>query len=516
MLVGPVCRRFCFHGGRRREEARSGAYVPLAAMQERVSDQSSSLRFYRLTTVQNPMRGGEKLWDGKKRSSHMVISTGGGIIETERGRSLLNEHAPVVYLRRDINDIERYLEGEEDIVRKEGGRSSSHDQEERKTKRGDLSNGSDGNPKDAAGSVGTDNRPVYAGGASVRTVWQRRRKLYGKCSTHDFLIRRGENDWAAVDKDIGIFARTITGLRPCDDGAMDPLRYYVSLTMPSLATHTEKAKLCKIVRSPYTHALELRADLWEDTSSEFVLEQIAIARRAADLSGIPLIFTVRSKNQGGDFFVDCKDDATEGIMRRDATIMESAYFALLWLGVRAGCEYVDVEACWSRSSRQAFYEKVKQYSSCKVICSFHNMTVPLAEAFPDQDSLNEIMSECAFSGGTGVVTAVKVVFKATDASDCTRLSFAADAFNAALHGKGTIAQLDVVKAEEKRMPSHVIALCVGSAGRLSRALNAGRSATPVAMPRGSGAPAAPGQLSAAEIMRIRASLGVAVSYLSLA
>lgn len=75
-------------------------------------------------------------------------------------------------------------------------------------------------------------------------------------------------------------------------------------------------------------AIELRVDLLESTELANVREQIAVLRHSTHL---PIIFTVRSQNQGGKFIND-----------------EDSIFELLECGKRAGCDILDIEVIfWS-------------------------------------------------------------------------------------------------------------------------------------------------------------------------
>ena len=71
-------------------------------------------------------------------------------------------------------------------------------------------------------------------------------------------------------------------------------------------------------------AVELRVDLFKDTSAEFVAAQIAVIRKHADL---PIIYTVRTMSQGGKFPDENVDELK----------------SLLLLGIRLGVAYVDLQ-----------------------------------------------------------------------------------------------------------------------------------------------------------------------------
>jgi 3-dehydroquinate dehydratase type I len=152
--------------------------------------------------------------------------------------------------------------------------------------------------------------------------------------------------------------------------------------------------------------------------------------------------------------------------------------------------YVDVEACWSREGREAFIALAKSaHRGTRVIGSFHSIKQTVAE-ISDAD-LCALFHECARAPVGGSVDIVKVVGRAESAQCSIRMNQAAISVRGALP--------DTVGS--------IVAICTTDAGRLSRALNVMLGPTPVAHPALPGK-AAPGQLSAVEIERIRQILGL--------
>ncbi len=205
-------------------------------------------------------------------------------------------------------------------------------------------------------------------------------------------------------------------------------------------------------------ALELRVDLLRDTSPWAVLRQVAILKAASKL---PVIFTVRSKDQCGAFPDDPK-----------------AIFKLLALGLRAGVEVLDVEACWDRPIRDKLLDEAwRAYrGTTRLLGSYHVVGKPTA----DEEALR-IFKECYHEGK---VDAVKVVLTAMSVRDGYRVHELAAATG---------------------LPCPVVALCLGEVGKISRVLNS--RYTPVTsklLPF----VAAPGQLTAEEIMLLRKDLGM--------
>jgi len=219
--------------------------------------------------------------------------------------------------------------------------------------------------------------------------------------------------------------------------------------------------------------LEFRADLLKQQDEAFVLSQLALVRRQSQ--GLPIIYTVRSKIQGGAF----PDD-------------EAAYWRLTLVGLRFGVEYIDVEAGWSREGRNKFLAMAKNtHEGLRVIGSYHDIQRPLS-AISDHE-LEGLFMECAF-GPQGTIDIVKVVGRAESAQCSIRVNQCAERIRNAL----------------PKSVGAVIAICTTDAGRLSRALNVMLGPTPVAHPSLPGL-AAPGQLSAVEIEQIRRTLGLPVN-----
>ncbi|GAB5033332.1 3-phosphoshikimate 1-carboxyvinyltransferase [Nannochloropsis oceanica] len=210
-------------------------------------------------------------------------------------------------------------------------------------------------------------------------------------------------------------------------------------------------------------ALELRVDLLQDRTPWSILRQVAILKSATQL---PIIYTVRSKDQCGAFPNDAE-----------------AIFKLLGLGLRAGVEVLDVEACWDRKIRSHLLDAAwRSYrGTTRLLGSYH----VVGRSTTDQEALR-IFQECFHDGR---VDAVKVVLTANSMRD-------------AYH----VHELAAAAGLPASVP--VVALCLGEVGKLSRVLNS--RYTPVTnklLPY----VAAPGQLTAGEIMNFRRDLGMVPS-----
>eukprot|EP00912_Choanoflagellata_sp_UC4_P000720 UC4_evm1s449 len=297
--------------------------------------------------------------------------------------------------------------------------------------------------------------------------------LYRACSrvcSHDFLhMELADGEKAPVAEDgnelplLDSLTAFIKRLEDAPREVLGPGTYYLSLTDPDVTTGIIKGEEWKAPEwvereGPLHHAVEVRVDLLASQQPEYVLQQLTITRRHC--SNLPMIYTVRTRNQGGSF----PDD-------------ERAAFELMVLGLRFGCEYVDVECCWSLDTRTTFLSLVKE---------------PVSRI--SDYKLQELFHECA-KGPPGSVDIVKVVALASDVQCSIRMHQAA-------------------RSIRSDMPSGVqsiIAICTTKYGRLSRALNVMLGPTPVAHPA-LPAKAAPGQLSAVEIEQIRTTLGLPAKF----
>ncbi|CAN0260099.1 unnamed protein product, partial [Phaeothamnion confervicola] len=211
-------------------------------------------------------------------------------------------------------------------------------------------------------------------------------------------------------------------------------------------------------------AMELRVDLLAERDDPIaVLRQLQLLR--ASTARRPVIFTVRSKGQCGAF----PDDA-------DA-IFELARQAIGGWGLRGGVEYLDIEANWPMEHRAALIAEARRhYPATALIGSYHVMGRATSE-----ERAKELFLECYHNGA---VDAVKVVTTAMVPEDGFRVHHAAQAL---------------------RLPVPYIGLCLTATGQLSRVLN--RRFTPVTHGR-LPAMAAPGQMTAEHIMKLRKELAI--------
>lgn len=268
-----------------------------------------------------------------------VIACGGGVVETPAARELLQRSGlPVVWLRRDIADVEAYL----------GSEAS---------------------------------RPAY--GEKIRDVWLRRQPLYAETSTHEFSLLLGDSSVEESAAELSVFVKHVLGqavMIPRDN------TFFLSLTYPDLGGGPIGVATVRSICHD-VHAVELRVDLLSFYSPAFVFQQLAVLRRA---TALPIIYTVRSKSQGGAFAGS-----------------EQEYWALLRLGRRGGCAYIDMETTWSAAGKRQF---LRERTGELIIASHHVLGLGTTAA-----GFFEHVKACASEGQVDII---KVVLTAGSAEDC--------------------------------------------------------------------------------------------------
>lgn len=209
-----------------------------------------------------------------------VISCGGGIVETERGRNCLKSaKGEVIHISRSIESIEEYLNIDK-------------------------------------------TRPLY--GEDLRACWNRRKPLYQNCSTLEFVYispqSTDNSSWDRLECKFADYLDFTLKRKPFHPPSTENCSYFVSLTFPDLSYALDL--IPNIIEG--SNAIELRVDLLKSHDIEFVGQQVALIRTQ---SSIPILFTVRTKSQGGNFADENFDQMLE----------------LLSFGIKWGCEYIDVE-----------------------------------------------------------------------------------------------------------------------------------------------------------------------------
>ena len=362
----------------------------------------------------------------EKYPTKTVVSCGGGIVETETNIVQLKKHKQVVHLCRPMEDVVAFLGGDR-------------------------------------------SRPSF--GQDIGQVWERRRPLYEACAKFEFwaVPSNGEYAWPAIEASFHRFADSILGKYYLNTSFSSSLTrvveteqdsksssFFVSLTFPNVEPHLHNlTSICE-----GADAVEFRADLLEKPFDvEFISHQLALVRQTIPL---PIIFTVRSRGQGGSF----PDD------------QEMEMFRLLQKSISWGCEYVDMEICWSESTMSSL---VDRKGSSIVIASYHDV----ATSNPWESPM--MMEKLRLANMYGDV--IKLVAVARQMSD-----------NFSLYSMLT-SPTSTVSSLQKQ----TITINMGACGQISRIWN--HTLTPVTHPM-MPTKAAPGQLSIQEIHLARTHLGV--------
>ncbi|KAI6086586.1 Pentafunctional AroM protein [Hypoxylon rubiginosum] len=348
----------------------------------------------------------------KNQSKGHIFSCGGGIVETPEAReALISYHRNggiVLSVNRDVEQMVEYLTRDK-------------------------------------------TRPAYT--EEIRGVYERRKPLFQECSNYEYHSPHLDppGGLTGPPADFLRFLSVINGRsKHLEDAKKKRPSFFVSLTVPSVASALEV--IPRVVVG--ADAVELRVDLLDDLSPESVGTQISLLRSAAK---IPIIFTLRSKSQGGRF----------------TYTSEKELLPLYRIAARTGVEYVDLEMTLSDETLDTIIQS--KGISTSVIASHHDPEGKLSW----RNGGWQTWYNRALQYGD-IIKLVGVAKKMDDnysLADFKERMFAA-------HGKP------------------IIALNMGTVGKLSRVLNG--FLTPVSHPS---LPfkAAPGQLSAAEI---RTGLGL--------
>ncbi|KAL6885374.1 pentafunctional aromatic polypeptide [Trichoderma longibrachiatum] len=297
-------------------------------------------------------------------------------------------------------------------------------------------------------------RPAYT--TEIREVYERRRPWYRECSNFLYYSPHSQGSAsvaeAEIPEDFTRFVSVISGKsRTLETVSKKKHSFFVSLTLPDL---NDAVDILPRVTAD-CDAVELRVDLLKDQQPQAVMKQVSLLRH---LTGKPIIFTVRSESQGGKF----PDDNSE------------LRLALYRLALRMGVEYLDLEVTLSDEVLQHVRESRRH---TVIITSHHDPAGAL--------SWKNASWISAYNRALQYGDVIKLVGTARSIED----------------------NFDLIRFKSRMLaaqPTPIIALNMGSAGKLSRVLNG--FLTPVSHPA---LPfkAAPGQLSAAEIRQGLSLLG---------
>ncbi|KAI1388400.1 Pentafunctional AroM protein [Hypoxylon trugodes] len=350
----------------------------------------------------------------KNQGKGHVFSCGGGIVETPEARDLLISYhrngGAVLLVNRDVEQMVQYL-------------------------------------------MQDKTRPAYS--EEILGVYKRRRPLFQECSNYEYHSPHLDPPEGVSDPpaDFVQFVSTISGKSThFEDTKKKSQSFFVNLTVPDLLS--EIKTIPQIVVG--VDAVELRVDLLEDISPESLAKQISFLRLEAK---IPIIFTVRSKSQGGRFEYKSEEEL----------------LPLYQTAMRTGVEYVDLEMTLSDETLDTIIQS--KSTSTRIIASHHD---PKGNLSWKNGAWQQWYNRALQYGDI-----IKLVGVAKKEQDNYSLFDFRDRMFAA-HGKP------------------IIALNMGDVGKLSRVMNS--FFTPVTHPAMT-QKAAPGQVSTADIRRALAIIG---------
>ena len=243
-----------------------------------------------------------------------VFACGGGIVELPEPRQMLVQYRKsgglVVLVRRDTEDNMNFLQQDK-------------------------------------------TRPAYV--EDIPGVWLRREPWYKECSNHEYFSPMLDTlPLSRPPKDLKRFLEVIVGRSDSLECMRQKTRsYFVSLTVPNIDGALSFLEEVTVG----SDAVELRVDLlWDPDSIDnvpgvpFVYQQLALLRRSTDL---PVIFTIRTRGQGGKFPDDAHDRA----------------ISLMRLALKMGVEFLDVEVHYP----EAFIHTITgAKGNTKIIASHHD------------------------------------------------------------------------------------------------------------------------------------------------
>ena len=215
----------------------------------------------------------------EKYSSGYVLSSGGGLVESEDARKQLKQYMAndgiVLHLHRDLEETVTFLNS------------------------------------DAT-------RPAFA--SEVKDVWLRREKWYHECSNYHFYAPHCTTnaEFSNLKKVFLKFIAKITGL---EEMVIPKTRSaFVTLTYPNVRDALEILPGIAVG----ANAVELRVDLLAKYDASYIADQVGLLRKTVDL---PIIYTIRTKSQGGMF----PDEDLDSIK------------SLLLFGIKIGVDVIDLQ-----------------------------------------------------------------------------------------------------------------------------------------------------------------------------
>ncbi|KAI5798030.1 EPSP synthase-domain-containing protein [Peziza echinospora] len=360
----------------------------------------------------------------KEKPLGHVFACGGGLVETPEARQILAKYTStggiVLHIHRDIEKVISFLNIDK-------------------------------------------TRPAYT--EDMINVWNRRKAWYTECSNFQYDSPAATSDNLGVVKaDFSRFLAVITGTSNIQEALLKKRRsFFLSLTYPDFAGSVNGRAVAEDIPvvTEGSDAVELRVDLLVDPNSttgvpstQYVVDQLTVLRSKTQL---PVIFTIRTKTQGGKFPDEAHVEALQ----------------LYTVALRSGLEYIDLEVTWPQSLIKQVTEN-KGFT--KIIASHHD--VPGALSWATASWVTFYNKALQFGD------VIKLVGQAKELED----NFALEKF----------------RVWAKATDTPLIAINMGEKGKMSRILN--KFLTPVTHAKVP-TKAAPGQLSVAEINQGLALLG---------
>ncbi|RCI07428.1 hypothetical protein L249_3776 [Ophiocordyceps polyrhachis-furcata BCC 54312] len=243
-----------------------------------------------------------------RQPQRRIFSCGGGVVETPEARDLLTAHCRcggrVVLVHRSLDEIIDYL-----------ARDTS--------------------------------RPAYP--SDVREIYQRRKSWYEQCSNYVYYspLSRSSGNGVDIFEDLELFTASMCGTSS-QFHAMAAKRtsFFVSLTLTDIVKARDM--IPGVVNG--ADAVEVRIDLLADQTPDAILKQVSTLRY---MSKRPIVFTVRTKNQGGQF----PNDETEKLL------------VIYHLALKMAVEYLDVEVATDDNILQAVTDSRRH---TRIIASHHD------------------------------------------------------------------------------------------------------------------------------------------------
>lgn len=353
------------------------------------------------------------------RNRGWVAACGGGIVETPACVKLLAQFAQkggvVLQIHRDINHIVKFLST--DTTRPSWNKAKGNTAEE------------------------------------ILAVWQKRQPMFDEVSNFQYYSTDTSVQFSRVPKSdaYGRFLEHLQGRKDKHRELVDKGRsYFLSLTHPDIRSALPQLD----VITSGCDVIELRVDLLREADEPFpslryVSEQVAHLR---DHTELPILFTIRSRSQGGRFPDDREDVAIE----------------LMRIACKWAIEYIDFEMTWSETALR----EVRKYAvRSKIVASHHDVSGSLSfssTAWTEQ-----------YNKGCDIGDIVKLIGRAHSIED-------------------NLALIQFKRKLTRPNPPPLIIINMGNEGCLSRMLN--KFLTPIThelLPF----KAAPGQLTLKEINR---------------